>query len=79
MKTVKFLLIGLFTILFFSNSSYNSNFCEGFEQGFKQGYCYNRGTFGCIPPITPLCPLPNYGQDSYRDGYNLGFTRGLNY
>lgn len=53
-----------------------TGFCEGWSDGYKAGYCYQQ--YGCIPPIVPICPIPNIGEDSYQDGYNRGFLAGLN-
>lgn len=53
----------------------NSVFCRGWEAGYKHGYCYKE--FACIDPITPICPIPDVGEDGYRDGYNRGFLAGL--
>ena len=50
-------------------------FCDGFEAGYKAGWCYE--IFGCIEPITPLCPMPEINETSYKDGYNRGFLRAL--
>jgi len=75
----KALLLLLLPLMLISSTNYQSAFCDGFEDGFKQGYCYKSNQFSCIPPITPLCPLPRIGEDSYNDGYNRGFLIGLNY
>ena len=29
-----------------------------------------------VCPVTPVCPVPEIGKDSYRGGYNTGFKRG---
>ena len=76
-------------ILFMSNTSifsettsaeetYKTEFCEGFEDGHCEGWRDVKGQYA-LCPLTPLCPLPKLGQssDSYRDGYNTGFKRGM--
>lgn len=73
---MRHILIFLLTLI----SSYlgaQTNFSKGFETGFKSGYCYNKSN--CIPPISPICPLPtiNESYDNYNDGYNRGFQVGL--
>lgn len=62
-------------VIFFASTSFADSFCDGFESGFKQGAC--DGKFGCIEPISPICPIPNIGESSFRDGYNRGFKNGL--
>lgn len=52
----------------------SSGFCEGYKDGYKEGWCY--GEYSCLAPLPPLCPLPNLGENEYRDGYNRGFIEG---
>jgi hypothetical protein len=52
-------------------------FCDGWEAGYTEGYCYARGTYSCMGPIVPICPIPYLGRDGYNDGYNRGFLAGL--
>lgn len=54
-----------------------SAFCNGYKAGYKKGYCYGQG-YGCISPITPICPIPWPGQDSWSDGHSRGFVDGMN-
>ena len=56
--------------------SFGTEYCDGWADGYSAGYCYNSG-YACIPRIAPLCPLPKLGKDSYQDGYNRGFLRGM--
>jgi hypothetical protein len=51
-------------------------FCRGYEAGYKRGYCSNHGGQMCIPPIPPICPIPNVGENSFQDGYDRGFQDG---
>jgi hypothetical protein len=73
MKTI--LTILTFIIGTTSAHAYGNSFCAGFEEGFKSGAC--DGKFGCIPPIPPICPIPNIGEQTFQDGYNRGFKLGL--
>ncbi len=50
-------------------------YCSGYQAGYKAGYCH-REQF-CLPPLPPLCPLPELGERSYQDAYNRGFLEGL--
>lgn len=56
-----------------------SNYSNGFQSGYKNGYCHNQG-IGCISPIPPVTPIPSVNEsiNSFQDGYNQGFTVGLN-
>lgn len=66
---IKILIINLFLIF------NNGDFCEGFENGYADGYCYEK--IGCMSPIAPPCPMLKYtDEDSYKGGYNRGFTIG---
>lgn len=69
-------LLGLLGVLVLSPVAGTSGFCEGYKAGYKAGYCYRE--FACIPPLPPLCPLPELGETTYQDGYNRGFLNGLN-
>lgn len=71
MKAILVFLV--ITLPFISRSQ--SDFCEGWNVGFKQGWCYGTA-FGCMAPMVPMCPMPNYGETSYADGYNRGFLAG---
>ncbi len=53
-----------------------SDYDKGFRNGYPDGYCY--ADFTCIPPITPITPIPFLGEEStYQAGYNRGFSEGL--
>lgn len=73
-STLIFLLLN-----FTGNAQIKSNYERGFEIGFKEGYCYNRTTYDCFTPMTPLAPMPriNENKDNYTQGYNRGFQFGL--
>jgi hypothetical protein len=55
-------------------STGESDFCDGFKKGYKNGYCFEQEL--CLAPLTPLCPLPKLNQDSYQNGYDVGFVKG---
>jgi len=61
-----------------TNIALASDFCDGWEDGFCEGWRDVRGQL-TLCPITPICPLPEIGQDSYRGGYNRGFKAGSRY
>ena len=72
--------ITLLLLIFIVNFCYSqSNYSNGFKSGYKNGYCHNQGV-GCMSPIPPLAPIPsvNENSNSFQDGYNQGFTVGLN-
>jgi len=50
-------------------------FCDGFDAGYKAGYCHRKNY--CLEPLSPLCPLPRLGEDTWISGYNRGFLIGL--
>lgn len=58
-----------------------TTYCKGFEQGFRDGYCYDvemeRPDPLCPPPVTPVCPVPKPFADTFKDGYQIGFLRGI--
>jgi len=63
-------------VIFYSNSYCQSIWQQGFNSGYKEGYCYNK--FGCVSPVPPVVTM-NIGDsfDTFKDGYNSGFKRGL--
>jgi len=73
MKKVLSVIFLFVTISIYAQDSYT----KGFQSGYKAGYCYN--DFACIEPIPPITPMPKIGESSYnfQDGYNRGFTMGL--
>ena len=52
-----------------------SDFCDGWEDGYCEGWKDVKAQHA-ICPITPICPIPEVGQDTYRGGYNRGFKAG---
>ena len=72
----KLLLVLLYTLpLIIFTSMQKSNYCEGWFAGYPQGYCYDE-PYNCIPPPTPICPIPDIGRNTYEDGYQDGFMKG---
>lgn len=67
----------LLAVLLFASSAlaFGDDFCNGYQEGYKAGYCHNDQF--CIPPIPPMCPMPNMGESTFQDGYNRGFLAGL--
>ena len=59
-------------------TTYKSKFDEGFEDGHCEGWKDEKGSYA-ICPIAPIPPIPtiNQSSNSYRDGYNTGFKRGI--
>ena len=82
------IILGSFTIFSFIGankindetniSAYKTKFDEGFEDGHCEGWKDEKGQYA-ICPIAPIPPIPKVGQssESYRDGYNTGFKRGI--
>lgn len=70
------------TIVFFCLLSAFINaqtkFSNGYFSGYQTGYCYDKGN-GCVKPVSPISPIPVIGESSenYNDGYNRGFSDGL--
>lgn len=52
----------------------NKDFCKGWEEGYKAGWCFEIDN--CIEPVSPVCPVPEAWETTYKDGYNRGFTQG---
>ena len=56
--------------------SSQSSFCEGWDEGYCEGWKEIKGALS-ICPITPICPIPDIGKNSYKGGYNTGFRAGM--
>lgn len=48
-------------------------FCEGFSAGWRSAF-ENRGM---IVGITPICPIPPIGRDTFAGGYEAGMLAAL--
>lgn len=59
-----------------SSAAWTQNgFCGGFNAGWAAAFQNHNK----IPPITPICPIPSIGGDSYQAGYERGLTAALGY
>jgi hypothetical protein len=56
-----------------SQAQAQSAFCAGFEAGWKAAF-ENRNK---LPALTPLCPLPRAGGDTFQHGYERGMMAAL--
>jgi hypothetical protein len=76
MKHAKWLI--LICLINFAGSVYGIDdaYCNGFFKGFSQRYCLVMGKTAA-DALPPVCPDPVMGADSGQDGYNRGFTVGL--
>jgi hypothetical protein len=52
-----------------------TEFCHGWSDGYLEGWQSVRGP-GSTHPV-PLCPSAVCGGDTYDDGYNRGFSSGV--
>jgi len=50
------------------------DYCDGWEKGYPAGWCWSE--VPCLPPVTPVCPVPQVNRTAYQDGYNDSFVRG---
>ena len=64
-------------MLVFTTSMINvDTYCDGWEDGYCEGWRDEKGQFA-LCPVTPVCPVPLVGTDTYKGGYNRGFKAGL--
>ena len=56
--------------------TFQSDYCDGWDDGYCEGWKDVKGQF-TICPTTPICPIPEIGKDTYKDGYNRGFKKGM--
>jgi hypothetical protein len=82
-KSILLLVVVLSSLSFFGfvskeNKIYvETEFCKGFDEGFCEGFKDVKGQF-VVCPVTPVCPVPQVNQDTYKGGYNAGFKAGSN-
>lgn len=57
------------------STTISSDFCQGWEAGYCEGWRDVKGSYAPCP-VTPVCPLPQVGKDTYNGGYNRGFSAG---
>ena len=83
--TLIILVIGVFTLTSFNNKKVSTeNFVQKteYQQGWEDGHCEGwkdvKGKHAYCP-YPPYAPYPKYpkSSESYRDGYNDGFKRGI--
>ncbi len=52
--------------------SFVNSFCDGWNDGYQDALK------GCLKvDITPICPIPPIGRNTYKDGYGLGYAKAL--
>ena len=53
-------------------------FEKGWAAGYVAGWCYKDTSQGwdCFEPFVPFAPFPNFGEETFQDGYNRGFLAG---
>jgi len=73
MKKSLILLVLLITITLSANTINEmlSDFCNGWEKGYQEAIK------GCLKVgLTPICPIPPIGRDTYKHGYGMGYYKG---
>ena len=81
-----FTVIGFFVVLtaFINNNTLDkpvestilkSAYCEGWDAGYCEGYKDVKGDLS-LCPLTPMCPMPEFLKDSWKDGYHRAFLAG---
>lgn len=51
------------------------SFCDGFKAGWTAAF----QNHGRMAALTPLCPLPPLGGNSFQSGYEAGLEAALRY
>lgn len=51
-------------------------YANGWKAGWDAGWEHVKGK-NSWPPPAPYPPYPEYGKDSFQDGYNEGFLAGI--
>jgi hypothetical protein len=78
MKKAILISVILFATLTAFNEVQKTRYHEGFDDGHCEGWKDERGRFAFCPfPPYPDYPAWPKSIDSYRDGYNDGFKRGV--
>jgi hypothetical protein len=52
-----------------------SDYCEGWSDGYCEGWKDVKGEYA-LCPLTPLCPLAEFGKSEYKHGYHRAFKAG---
>lgn len=68
------MIITLLSMLLMAYIVEDKTFCDGWKDGYINGYCYK--DYDCETPNVPVCPNSRAGEDTYSDGYNMGFEKG---
>jgi hypothetical protein len=76
MKRIKLTLLAITLSLACSAMAHAGDFDRGYELGWKEGYRKAQGQFA-FPPICPIPPIPEIGEDTFFGGYNEGFLAGM--
>ena len=59
-----------------SSETSGSEFKAGWEYGHCRGWKSVKGQYAYCP-YPPYPPYPPYGKDTYQDGYDMGYRRGV--
>lgn len=54
----------------------DDDYCDGWKDGWAEGWKYIKGQYS-LPPLAPICPIPEIGKNKYKNGYNRGFVAGM--
>jgi hypothetical protein len=73
---VSFTKANMETALNYEAESLADPFCEGWEDGYCDGWKDVKGPYSYCPVYIPMCPLPEWGQETYKAGYIRGFKAG---
>lgn len=61
-----------------SENAPQSDYSDGWKEGWCEGWIYIKGKRSrCNTVSRPYPPYPKFGHNSYKDGYNDGFTAGM--
>ena len=83
MKKILFIALGAIYLMPMNITTANTeisveqsqDYKDGWEDGYCEGWKDVKGQYACCP-YAPYAPYPEYGQDTYRGGYNRGFKAG---
>ena len=73
----------IFFLLFFTLFQAQSKYSIGYIDGHRKGFCYaafEHNEINCSYPfISIISPMPRINEnfDSYKDGFNRGYSEGL--
>jgi hypothetical protein len=52
-----------------------SDFSDGWKCGWEQGWKQVKGQYS-LAPFPPFAPFPDFGRDTYQDGFVAGVLAG---